>query len=308
MTVHEIASLLLLHFAPEERSIPDAQDYPGRNAAVLQSINGALQELFGEASPWVRHDEFGVVLHAPTSVSIAVMNGSTAAEISADDWQEWFAGCTLVIEGATIDNQIRNASRQVRLKYPHDGSTGTVLATVYHDSVTLDPGVQKLVEPVRVAGRQIHPVPSVSTLGRTPAAEDFGFRPQSATPPVARVSQTAGTPSAYAVETWIPDVKSSPAPRMQLWPAPAAQVFIDYRAMLAAPVLNSIVSSDTLPIPLQYVDSIFLPLARKRLTACPFFRDISGADEIARASSEAKSLLNSLNPRTRSGARIVPLY
>jgi len=395
MTVHTIAQQLLTHFPPEQRSIPDSASYPGCNASVLQAMNGALQEMFTGSAPWVRKDERGALLHAPSvSVAIDVTYGSTLSTISAGTWQDWFSGCSIVIAGGSITNQIRNNSRQVILKFPYDGVTelrmvvsgattsGVSGVLIYcgkyngkdswsSDGLAIgDPGPGTPTTILWAAGdwyvtqcdRYAGPPSYHSTVESTadsPAGLTFGNPTTGAGIPVvtpslantksATVYQTSlevasdmmdvlgpvkangieigpvgcaptrinpndglgvicGNPTCYSVDSWSPDATTAPATRISLYPAPDANGFLEYKGKIAPPVITSLLSTVALPIPLQFVESIFLPLALQRLQSCPFFVDNGHADEVARAYKQAKIDLINLSPRTNSGTRLRSLY
>lgn len=292
MTIATIATQLLTHFSPEERSVPDSVTYPGRNGWVLSAMNGALQELYTGASPWVRKDERGALLHAPaTAVSIDVTNGSTTATISAGTWQAWFSGCAIAIEGAGVVNQIRNDARNVVLKFPHDGTTGTKTATVYQTSVDVAADMIEVTGGVKVNRAAISPVTD-------PPTRDDG----------SALGVICGTPICYSVDAWSPGPTASPRTRINLWPAADANGFLEYRGKVVPVVITSLATTDTLPVPLQFIESIFLPVATQRLTACPFFLDAGRADEIARAYKQAKLDLANLNPSRDSGMRMYSRY
>jgi hypothetical protein len=300
MNVNALATQLLTLFSPEERSIPDHADYPGRNGAVLLAMNGALQEIFGKASPWVRYDERGAVLRAPvTDVEITVTNGGTAATISAGTWQDWFSGCQIRIDGAAVENRIRNNSRAVSLKFPHDGPSGITTATVWHTSLDLGADVMEVTGGVLVNGREIFPVPSLRA-GRA-GEEDFGFGGSRAEP----VGTVTGEACGYLLETWCPSANAAPALRLRLTAAPRVQSFLEYSALTVPLVVTDLASLDTLPIPLQFVQSIFYPVARQRLTACEFYRGGGNAEEIGRSYQAAMKALADLHPRKQSGIRLL---
>lgn len=106
MTINEAAIRLFAYFSPEERSIPDSVTYPGRNAAVAGALSGALQLLFAKGGPWVRKDERGALLYAPTAITLSATNGSADATVTSG-WQDWMEGCSIIIDGHTAENQIR---------------------------------------------------------------------------------------------------------------------------------------------------------------------------------------------------------
>lgn len=311
MNVAAVATQLLTYFSPEERSVPDSVNYPGRNAAVALAMNGALQELFGEASPWVRYDERGMLLNAPTPVTISVTQGSTDATISAG-WQSWMAGCSIVIANSAFDNAIRNDSSSVVLKIPHDGPTGSVSAMVYHDALTLPADVMRVHGPVQAFNRTIGPLVSgeFPFVGR--GEEDFGFHRRLADPPdPLRVAERAAQPLGYAIETWSKDAVTAPRIRMLLQPSPDRAGMLTYRAMLAPPlVVSDLTSTVAIPVPLGFVQSVFFPVALQRLSASSFFRsDGAGMSaEIERAYQAAMGLLKKTNPRTSAGTSLRAVY
>lgn len=307
-TVNIIALHLLTHFSPEERDIPDNATYPGRNAAVLSAINGALQEMYGISSPWIAYDERGVILQPPTTIPIALTNGSTTGTIEEADWKAWMAGCTIQIEGEPNDNQIRNDSRTVRLRFPFSGTTGTKQATVYHDSITLDDDVLAVHEPLKLDGVILPPVASVDSLVMTNSDRDFGFHRRTTAALVRSVATAADFPRAWCIESWQPTPNSIPESRIRLTPAPSHQGSLQYRCKLNPPQVTSLLSGDLLPVPHNYVDSIFLPIAEKRLSGSPFWRGILSPDSLAQNYSAAVELLRRSNPRVNRGLRFITRY
>lgn len=300
MTVNDIAQQLLAHFSPEERSIPDAADYPGRNAAVRMAINGALQEVFSAGSPWVRFAERGVLLHAPATIAIAVTHDSTAATISQNDWQPWFGGCMVKINGSVVENRIvSSGSREVTLKFPWDGTSGTVTATVYHTSIDLPADVLEVHAPVKINGVRIDPI--AGDILAENYFNDFG----------SRVSYLdTGSQVRYQVEAWSSSANSAPSFRLAFSHYPSADGFLEYNAMIVPLVVTSIgaTASPNLPIPFQWIESVFYPIARKRLSGCDFFRSGSTAQEISDSYQTARSILASLSPRKNSGLTFKPVY
>lgn len=308
MNVSACAANLLTYFSPEEREIPDNATYPGRNAAVRKALNEALQDLFGKGRPWVRNDSRGAVLNAPATIPITVTQGSTSATIAGGDWQTWMAGCSIVIEGADVDNQIRNASASVVLKYPYSGTTGSHTATVYHDSINLDSDVLEVQDSIKVNGQPI--VPASKPLGQNAQPrniEDFGFRNRMAIYDVPSVTATA-TPQSYSVETYSPDDVTPPVLRLVFQPAPSVKTFVEYFATLKPPYITDISSTAELPIPFGFVETIFLPIAVKKLRSCPFWRNTSADEEIQAGYQNALAQLAGRDPDKTSGFRFTTSF
>ncbi len=303
MTVFALASQLLTLFSPEERTIPDDPQYPGRNGAVLLAMNGAMQVIHGKESPWVRNDDRGAILHAPAaSVPIIVTNDSRVASMAAGDWKTWFSGCPIQIAGATVENQIRNNSRDILLKFPHDGPTGTTTATVRQVSIDLDADV--IAPTGRVLLNKVQVFPWATPRDQVARSDDYGFANSS------RYLAGSGPPVnpsvGYRVETWCPSPTAAPAYRM-IFEGQPAPGFVEYSAMTVPMVITDLASLETLPIPLQYVQSIFYPIARQLLTGCEFYRGGGSAEEIGRSYQAALKSLADLTPETQTGTRIIAL-
>lgn len=308
MTIYECAKVLLGHFSPEERSIPDSPEYPGCNAAVLEAMNGALQECYGSGSPWIRWDERGAILRGPANISVATTQGSPEVQILSG-WEDWMAGCTIIIEGHDVDNQIRNNSAAATLKYPYDGPTGAANATVYHDCVLLEEDVMSVHGPIVVNGREIPPRANPMLHGI--ADRDYGFHTDVGLligTRAMRTASAAGAPVAYVVETWSPDNFLPVRIRIRLAPANGERGVLDYRVMLRPPVIGDLSSIETAPVPHAFISTIFLPIARQKLMASPFWREQGGGEEIRRAYGEALVMLEKLHPAKDTGIALKPRF
>lgn len=305
MTLFDAISRLLAYFPHEEREMPDSVTYPGRNAAVLGALNGALQEYYGTGQSWKRRESRGALLRAPATVTVAVTNGSDEIDFG-EIWQDWFTGCTIAINGASTDNSIQS---QTGLLYPYDGPSGTVSATVVHDCVTLASDVQSVLTPVRIVdGPPLHPVnsPEQLTLGRA-RERDYGHHQHiPAYPSAIRKSQSTGTPLFYFVDSYQSDSYANPAYRMLISPAPAAGMLITYRARLSFPTFYDQEHDQNIPVPHDAVDSIILPIAAQRLAASPFFNQGAHTEEIARQAKLARTELFSMTAQANPGLRIRP--
>jgi hypothetical protein len=309
MTVTQAATRLLSHFSSEERSIPDSATYPGRNAEVLAAINGALEEMYSDAGLWLAQDERGVNLQPPASIPINVTKDSTAAVIQTADWKAWMGGCTIVIDGQEIDNQIRNNDRNVVLRYPYAGQTGVKTAVVYHDSIQLASDVLAVHEPVMIDGITIPAVSHPSVLVQTNSDRDFGFHKRSASALVRRVAASSSAPRAFSVESWRPTANSAPSTRIRLTPAPADAAFLQYVAQMTPPVITTInANNDAIPVPHNFASSVFMPIAEMRLSASPFWAGIRSPEALANNYRNALSILANANPRKNRGIRFFTRY
>ena len=310
MTATDFATILLTDFSPEERAIPDAALYPGRNAWVKSAINGAIQEYWLKTGASVREEEVGDLIHAPTAVTITVTAASSESGI-ASGYAEWMAGCSIVIVGHDIDNQIRTAETdgtETILKYPYGGSSGTVAALVYHDSMMVRDDVMQVLKPVRVDRQEIWPVANPGNFGLQ-SYGDFGRSQNTYRAPLnSRVADTTGTICGYKVETYSPAETGEAVNRIKLVPAPAQSGIIDYMAKLKPWSISSLSSTSPLPIPNEFVEAILLPLARKRLATCPFFLNTDAVSGIESAYQVALRDAEAMCPQGDGDKRMRPIY
>jgi len=311
MTYHEALILLLGNFAPEERSIPENTEYPGRVSEATRALNAALQELYGDGAPWMRKGSEGFLLSAPTTVNATVTAASKSADF-AGAWLARFAGCTCRIAGASTDNVILTADSNglASLLFPHDGATGSADVTIYHDSLDLPSTVCAVLRPVSIKGVCfLSPVGGPASLDGVSPGEDYEFdKRASIDPDYLSKSQYLGNPQLYTVDTFTADEISSPILRLRISPAPDRQLMLEARVQYAAPNLQNYGADDVLPVPFQYAESILLPIATHLLTASPFFRNAAAAAEISRQYSRALQLAKSANPQAASSIRLRSIY
>lgn len=314
MTLRDAISLLLHNFSPEERNILETTTYPGRTEEVIRYVNAALQELYGEGKPWMRKGSEGFLLYAPTTVTGTVSVGAKTLALGGS-WQDWMAGCTIRINGASIDNQILgedpDTAGQALLLFPHDGTTGSASVTVYHNSLTLPDNVLAVLRGVKVVGgTPLTAVASPTRLAPNRTNEqDYNFDKLVPNPLTYEVpaAECLGVPQLYCIDSYVPDTTSSPVFRMRVAPAPSAQTILESRVTYKAPQVDEGHLDTNLPVPHDYVQAIFLPIVSQLLTASPFFRNDSGKPEIARQYGTALKLAQTLSPQTAGTLRMSPV-
>ncbi len=303
MTVNQVATLLLTHLSPEERSIPDSADYPGRNAVVIAAMNAALQEMCIGARPWVVSDDVGALLPAPKTVSVTRVAGQHVARING--WESWMAGCTIGIEGEAQDNRIKNDTNPVMLMIPA-ATSGTFSAVVYADCLAISPDIIDVRSPVMAEGRML-----TDTQTRDPRAYavsrremDYGSSLNVAYPN--RASDCAAQIQFYRVGTWSPSNAVPAQKRIEFYPPPAAATAVSYKATFAPAVITDLSSNASLPIPLGFVASIYLPICEDELMKSPFFR-ASMPDAVVGKAADARKLLAAINPANHRAPRLSPI-
>ncbi len=316
MNVSELAATLLTHFSPEEREIPDGSNYPGRNAAICSAINAALQEICGgDSSPWSRVVRRGAILAAPTFIDVTATHGSTTITVSSSQWSPSMLGCSIALNGATVDNRTTGAVLAdgvytIELTLPFDGPTGTAAAKVFGDCVCLGQDVLSVVGKVSVGRREIGPMAAASSGYPYRSQQDFGIHKRVMTPPIfpMRVGESLGYPVGFYVDTQFAEEAAQSPIRILFVPAPAEATMAEYKVAIKPPMVTDLTSADSFPIPFEYVESVLLPVALKKLVTSPFFRSGVDAGRITEDYNMALVLLKRLNPRKRTGVTLRPIF
>jgi hypothetical protein len=303
MNIRQSAQSLLTHFAPEERAIPDALAYPGRNAAVLEAMNGAMQEISGLNGPWVRWETRGVRLAAPRVVEISGTPTSTAVTIigAVPPPRSSIAVQDAPMEDNAVASMPRtvNGAQVIDLLLP-PRTSGMVTATVFSDAVALGDDVMSIHDPVIVGGVTI----AASATPRGPVSvDDYGAHRELMTLPQHRptVANAASRPTTYSTEWFSDDPSAAPSLILRLSPAPAAEMTATFRVKLRPVAMTTATSSEPVPVPMEFVQTIFLPIARQKLLGSAFFRDAARVDEIMRAYAAARELAARVSTAAHGG-------
>jgi hypothetical protein len=158
-TVQQIALRMLRYigvtqFTPQAPGSELESLNPGDLEDVANAITGALQEIAALGPAEAREAPGYAVLHAPANITFTAANGSNVIS-GVSGWQSWMQGCTVRVSGDDQDNEILS---QTRLARAYLGGTGSVGATVYGDTITLDDTVAKVIAPLWLPNQlPLHP-------------------------------------------------------------------------------------------------------------------------------------------------------
>jgi hypothetical protein len=277
-----------------DASTPAGQNFPiepNDLDDVIGVMNGGLQEMFDLGPSFMREQNNGGLLNAPTQVTLTATLGSQA--ISAlTTYSAWQLGCTIRIAGDDQDNELSSSTQLVR---PYMGTSGSAIqATVYADSVQLDATVDRVMNPLtipnrmpllaatdRIAFMRFAGYPLVSNTDGTAYGGPFGWF----------VKKSVGTPIVWFVESFYNSALTYLAKRIRFAPMPDTTYAFSYRAALNPPLLattdidNGDHATDpgtVIALPNAWVDSIYIPLCIKRLTALPKFHNKEAIPEVER--------------------------
>lgn len=307
LTVRNVVENLYRYLAKEQRTIPHTDpDYPNPLPEALGSINGALQEMASLAPLFAVKQPRSAWFRAPTTVAVS---GLTRGSLTATaTWPTGSAGALLALPGDTDTNRIVSISgTTATLQFPHmsDSTSGT--ASLRFDSCNLDADVVTVLEPVRHRGGM--PIRAATgrnnlTMPNYSVSDDFG-RPRANTVGVGEQS--------YFVESAV--VNGVVQLRMMLRDAPATDLILEYQARCAlgnftsANVYAGEDNSDPLtpiPIPAQFIESIFQPLALFRFFGSSVVRNADAPSFVKDQADTARAMLRAMKPQGRKDGRIYP--
>lgn len=265
---------------------------------VIVSINAAIQEIY-EALVALSEKRLTPTIYPPATIAFTATQYSTTIS-GVTGYQSWMKGCTVQLSANDpVDNEITSATELFR---PYLGVSGPVSGTVYCDAILLPANVKNVMEPVEL--------PNVRRMTVASSREDFRFWNMSRhddRPAIYNegayltTNKTVGDPRVYIVEP-LSDSTSQALPLyLRLNPMPMRAMFASFRARIKPPVftvadIGSVGSEPLTVIPVDWHESILLPLALKRFTRHPSF-DNEARNEIADQAKEARLLLASYRPQ-----------
>ncbi len=277
-------------------------------AFCAATINGALQEIFGLAPAYIREREVAEVLRAQTTVTLtATQYSKTISALTT--YAAWMLGCTIRIAGDDQDNQIISSTELLR---PFMGSTASgISATVFADAVKLDSTYSRVLEPVY--GIRPHPLMPCSTkeafftTGR-------GGGPLESWGPYGQVARPTGEPTRWMTEARYDGSSAYLTLYLRVLPMPTTAQPITFRVKVkptevtAANIGDGTSETDpNIAIPADWLESILMPMCRKRFMAHPHFAaEPAVIREIDRAYNIAIQLLEDMSPMSAQSSVSFP--
>ena len=277
----------------------------GQRRSLISIITAALQVCYARA-PEAFAGQAGTIIAPPTSCTITAINGSPVISISGYPYDA--RGRSLKIDGQYYQVAI-TALGTTELVEPWQGTTGSFAATVYGDAVEITSAFHHLLGDVIVQGSgPLFAAPDRQTflnIRDGSMTGDYGQRGA-----VARDPNPPGTPEAY----WVEEAYLATGTKryIRIAPFPASSARMSYTVEYKPREISIADLSDAtlvLPMPGDFVDSIFVPIVLQRWTGSPWFRNESAKPEIARQFKEALQLLAGWSPQDTREIRIhVPAY
>lgn len=270
---------------------------------VLSVMNYALQVMTRREPGSEKQQNLGAYLHAPTTASFTVTNGSPVIS-GFSGYQPWMAGCTVRVNGDTQDNELTSATLMAR---PFVGTSGTASATVYGDAVQLDQTISDVCAPVSLPNQApLIPCTDRMTFMRlsgypmicNPNGSAYGY------PFFWFVQKVVSRPLAWFLEgAYQAGINYVPR-RIRVAPMPDQTYSLAFRAninptrLLSTDLANMDFSDPgiMIPVPDDQFESLFEPIALKQLSGKPPFKNSDALPQIEAAYLQAIATLKSLNP------------
>lgn len=303
MTVRDTIATMLSYLRVEQRAIPYAggSDYEDPLPDALAACNAALQRMAALGPLFAAKQQRSAYFRAPTTVAVS---GLTHGGMTATgSFPAWAAGCWVDLPGDPAMNRILSITgTTATLQFPYlsNSSSGTAIVNV--DTVELDGDIITVLEPVRFRG-------SKRVLTAAGGREEL--------------SQSCGDVR-YFIESAISN--GAVKLRMMISGYVSTDTVLEFQARTA---LGEITRADVynddaghtdpgvaLPVPANFVESIFLPLALDAFFAkptitnydIPSLRNQDAPSLIHQQAQTALVLLERMRPQGRKPVGIWPAW
>jgi hypothetical protein len=270
MTIAALTQRLLRYWRVDDVASLAADDA----LALVDAINGGLQESYALLPPRLLQKRFVAGFDAPQNITVGVTNASTA--VTMPNGFTDTAG-RLRIAGDAILHELAGAGT---LAAPYDGPTGNQPAVFYHDTLTLSLDVARML--------------SGPTVLENGEALTMGY-------PMVHERDALGTPSHYYLTTQPPDAESPM--HFTVWPMPDARYRVEWIAEVRPPkvTLRQLAAAVAVPFNDRLIESGLLPLIAARLVFSPRWADPAQRAGILDAAENARTLLlRSMNDNVSS--------
>ena len=304
-SIQHVAEICLDYISTADVSASLGSSTPGQRRSLISIITAALQVCYSRA-PEAFAGQAGAIIPPPTNCTITVINGSPVITITGYPYDA--RGRNFQFGGQYYQVAITGPGT-TELVEPWTGTSGNIAATVYGDAIELISTFHHLLGDVIVQGSgPLFAAPdrqSFLNIRDGTTTGDYGSRGA-----VARRPNSPDVPEAYWVEEAFLSTGTKRYIRIAPFPNFSSRMnyTVEYKPREIS-VADLSDASIVLPMPGDFVDSIFVPLVLQRWTGSPWFRNESAKSEIARQFKEALQLLAGWSPQDTREIRIhVPAF
>lgn len=302
MTVREAINAMFRYLRTEQRVIPFAGDtYDDPLPDAIDAMNATLQQMAAFAPLFATKQQRSAYFRAPSTLAVTgLSDGGMTATAAA--WPAWSPGCMILLPGDETMNRILSVSgTTATLQFPHLSADATGTATINVDCVELASDIITVLEPVRYRGSRTTIPPA-------------GGRDELATGDSDNVR--------YFIESAL--ANNAVKLRMMLSGHFAEDTVLEFQARTTLGTITEANVYDdgdpdadpgvALPVPVGFVESIFLPLALDIFFSKPCIvnHDVSplrneDAPKLIREQAKtALAMLERMRPQGRKPGRLVP--
>lgn len=253
---------------------------------VLTAINGGLEEVYKNLPADFKKQDKSAQLLPPAQVTVSATQFDTAAVITGA--ATWMLGCTIQIAGDVGQNRIVALSgSNATLLYGFKGTTGAgISATVYADAILLPSNTLSVGEPVQTH----NPNRLLKKAQSKQAFDRYQFLERDIYAPFTIANKAAGFPIYYFVDSQYDAAQERVMIYLRLNPMPSHALDIDYQWELNKEMIamTDLFTPNTYAnpnykfssVPATWMDTVFLPICRKRFCAHPSFKNEAARSEI----------------------------
>jgi hypothetical protein len=313
LTVRNVIEQLYRYLGREQRDIPfvpeDHPDLQDPLPEALVAVNGALQQMAGTSPLFAARQWRSAFFHAPVTIAVSGLTKGAKTMPEPAAWADWMTGCRVQMPGDAEPNRLlASDGENVALQFPHGSDETAGDAIVTADAAALDGDVLQVLPGVRSrAGAPLIPAQGRADLRRRRAfATDYG-RSRSG-------ECEAKGAIAYAIDSITAPASAAPRLMMLLHQAPESDFTVEFEARTslgrytAEDVTGDGHAAVFIPVPAQFVESIFLPLALWRFFGSSVMRNADVPRYIEQQAATAEKLLQCLRPQTDRKAFLKPTW
>lgn len=320
MTVRTCYESMLRFLRTEQRTIPHTDtDFENPIYDGLEAMNATLQHMAVMSPLFAAKQGRSAYFRAPATLTATAMTeGNKVCTLPTGD--DKYLGCKIQLPGDTSINRIvARAAAVYTLQFPHLSADTSGSATVSFDAAELDSDIVKLLDPVMPRGGG---APFRPANGRHNLIMPYQIGPDDYGRPLLRLDTNSS--NVYFVESY---TRSGVVhQRLMLSSAPSADLVVEFNARVslgsfAATDIYAVLTPDTdpgtsIPVPVQFVESIFKPLAMARFFAMPCIinydlpglRNDKSVELIMRQAEQAEEMLANLKPQGRKAMQMYPRW